>query len=605
MHPLISKIKSRIKIEHVFIIIFLIAVLLRFCFLDLKLFHHDESIHAWFSYELLTKGEYIYDPVYHGPFLYYVTSSMFSLFGVSDLVGRILPCVFGCAIIPLIYWIYRMGYLNGKIAAVAALFVAVSPQMVYFSRFLRNDAFIIFFSLLMICAFLAWINRAKACKEKEVFVSFTKGNWAGTAFAALLGAAAAFGVCSKENMPIVVVTFAVFILYLLWSKKLVLPKSWIRDAAVAVIVFFGIVFTMYTSFWQYPEMVFNAGQMAISHWLEMHNTRRIDGPATFYLTLFILYELPILLLAVVGAVRFLIGKGLNLNRSKANEYANEANKEINEVANEANEVANEANEVVNETNEFANKTNEEMDECKSQEISEPEKKSILTFLKNIIRRPDITPINKEREFMRFAIYWLILSCITYAYLGEKVPWLSLHQLLPMVFVAAFGLFAFKKYWRVAVLVVSVVGLSLLMFNVAFTPSDIDGPIVQVQNSEELVGLMNEIDDAKHVAFVTDKLWPLRWYLRDTWDEKVSYYGRLIPESSLGNRYFDIIIAHDDESYDSLAGYDKRIQRHSYWFESLSTQREYGNPVLSWLRYYFTRDGVSGSYRYAVYTKNGT
>ena len=64
-------------------------------FLDLKLFHHDEAIHAWFSYELLTKGAWVYDPSYHGPFLYYVTAGMFSLFGASDLVARLLPALFG------------------------------------------------------------------------------------------------------------------------------------------------------------------------------------------------------------------------------------------------------------------------------------------------------------------------------------------------------------------------------------------------------------------------------------------------------------------------------------------------------------------------------
>lgn len=65
--------------------------------------------YAWCPHRLMTEGIYAYEPMYHGPFLYYVTAGMFSLFGDSDLVARILPALFGVAIIPLIYWIHRMG----------------------------------------------------------------------------------------------------------------------------------------------------------------------------------------------------------------------------------------------------------------------------------------------------------------------------------------------------------------------------------------------------------------------------------------------------------------------------------------------------------------
>ncbi len=136
-----SGISKKLTFERLFIIIILIAIVLRFLFLDLKLFHHDESIHAWFSYELLTKGTYTYDPMYHGPLLYYLTAGMFWLFGQSDLVARLLPALFGTLLVPLVYFIYRLGYLDKRQALVAALFVAVSPDMVYFSRFLRQDIF--------------------------------------------------------------------------------------------------------------------------------------------------------------------------------------------------------------------------------------------------------------------------------------------------------------------------------------------------------------------------------------------------------------------------------------------------------------------------------
>lgn len=534
MHPLLAQIKSHVRVEHVFLAILILAIILRFCFLDLKLFHHDESIHAWFSYRLLTTGYYEYDPTYHGPFLYYITAAMFSIFGSSDLIARILPCVFGCALIPLVYWIYRMRFLNAKVAVVVALFIAVSPEMVYFSRFLRNDVFIIFFSLLMIAAMLAWMS---------------KGKWY---YLALAGASAAFGMCSKENMPIIIVTFGVFFVYLLWSRKFTLPKHWVRDALIAVVIFFGIVFTMYTSFWQYPEMVLKAGPMAIQHWLDMHNQQRLGGPAVFYLLMFILYEIPILILAALGIGRFLYRP---------------------------------------------RKLKTETDDLSAA------KPSVFSSFASLFRRPQAGQINREREFMRFAIYWLILSCITYAYIGEKVPWLSLHQILPMVFVAAFGLFVLKKFWWKIVLAVSVAILLILMAHVAFTPADIDEPIIQVQYSEELVPLMEKIDNASKVAIVTDQAWPFMWYYRgDAWD-KFSYFGKTIPEESVDSGNYDILIGHDIDTYDSLPGYNKTIQRLSYWFDAAATYAgDSGDSLMNWVTYYFTRDGSSGSYNLAVFTR---
>ena len=287
MPPFIQNIKNRIRVEHVIFAILILAIILRFAFLDLKLFHHDEAIHAWFSYQLLTTGNYLYDPVYHGPFLYYITASMFALFGDSDLVGRILPRIAGCALIPLVYWLYRLRYLTGKVAVIAALFLAIAPELVYFSRFLRNDIFVVFFSLLLVVAFLAWLD---------------KGKWY---YLALAAVAAALGMCSKENMPLILVTFGVFFLYLLWTRKITLPEKWIRDLIIAVIIFFGIIFTLYSSFWTHPEMILQAGPMAIEHWLAMHNEQRIAGPPVFYLLMFVLYELPILILAVAGIIIFL------------------------------------------------------------------------------------------------------------------------------------------------------------------------------------------------------------------------------------------------------------------------------------------------------------
>ncbi len=535
MHPFIQNIKSHIRVEHVIFAILLLAIILRFAFLDLKLFHHDEAIHAWFSYQLLTTGNYLYDPVYHGPFLYYITASMFAVFGDSDLIGRILPAIAGCALIRLVYWLYRLRYLTGKVAVIAALFLAIAPELVYFSRFLRNDIFVVFFSLLLVVAFLAWLD---------------KGKWYYLALAALAGA---FGMCSKENMPLVIVTFGVFFVYLLWTRKITLPSKWIRDLIIAAVIFFGIIFTLYSSFWPHPEMILQAGPMAIEHWIAMHNEQRIASPPVFYLLMFVLYELPILLLTVAGVILFLV-----TGRKRASD--------------------------------------EEHDEEDEEEQEQEKPKEKFSFAALFSRPAAPACVDRKREFIRFAVYWSIIACLTYAYIGEKVPWLSLHQLVPMIFVAAFALTFTGKYWKILLVICAVLLFATTCY-VAYTPTDIAEPIIQVQNSEDLVPLMAAIDASDKVALATDQAWPFMWYYRgDGWD-RFTYYGGLKDASTVLASEYDIIITHDDESYDSLEGYTKETIRMNYWLDCPGTQEDPG-----WIPYFFTRAGQIGSYNFDVFTR---
>ena len=82
----------RLTLEQVvYIVVFLIAVFLRTYELGVRPYHHDESIHAFFSWRILENGlgDYKYDPVYHGPLLYYSSALMMWLFGDSDFTGRL------------------------------------------------------------------------------------------------------------------------------------------------------------------------------------------------------------------------------------------------------------------------------------------------------------------------------------------------------------------------------------------------------------------------------------------------------------------------------------------------------------------------------------
>ncbi len=279
--------KRWFSVENLFILIFILTFLLRFLFLDLRLFHHDEAIHAWFSYELLTKGGYTYDPMYHGPFLYYVTAGMFYLFGQSDLVARILPALFGALLVPLVYAIYRLGYLDARQGLVAAAFVAVSPDLVYFSRFLRHDIFQLFFTLLILVALLYYLERKKL--------------W----FALVAGLALGGGMTLKEDMPLFLVILVTFAIFLWWKQKIHLPPTWKRDMLLALVVAGAIIVAFYSSFGGQWEILYTGLVKAWNHWTAMHEACRICGPPYFYILLLLLYEVPIFILAIFGVMQFI------------------------------------------------------------------------------------------------------------------------------------------------------------------------------------------------------------------------------------------------------------------------------------------------------------
>ena len=87
---------------------------------------------------------------------------------------------------------------------------------------------------------------------------------------------------------------------------------------------------------------------------------------------------------------------------------------------------------------------------------------------------------------------MLITMAFYAYVGEKVPWLLIHQLLPMCFVAVYKL----NWQKTVIALVGCIFLVTMTWHVAFIPADINEPIVQVQNSEDLRAVMHIMDNSK-------------------------------------------------------------------------------------------------------------
>ena len=117
---------------------------------------HDESLHTYFSY-LLYKGQgYQHTPMMHGPFQFHILALTYYLFGVSDFTARIPSVLFSIATIWMV-WYWRR-YLGRAGALIAGFLLVISPYMLYYGRYVRNESFAGFSGILMLYVMLRYLE---------------------------------------------------------------------------------------------------------------------------------------------------------------------------------------------------------------------------------------------------------------------------------------------------------------------------------------------------------------------------------------------------------------------------------------------------------------
>ncbi len=138
-----------------------VATGLRFVMLGLKPFHHDEGVNGWFLTTLFREGVYKYDPAnYHGPTLYYISLAFANVFGLETIPLRWSVAIWGVLTVVLAFWLRRYIGRNGSLFA--ALFLGLSPGMVYISRYFIHEIFFVFLALAVVIAIIQFIERERA-----------------------------------------------------------------------------------------------------------------------------------------------------------------------------------------------------------------------------------------------------------------------------------------------------------------------------------------------------------------------------------------------------------------------------------------------------------
>ena len=266
-------------------IIFL-ATLLRIYALDSPPLFFDESAHA--AIVATVPEGYRYDPAFHGPLHYYTVAPVLKAFGESEFTLRIVPALLGVLLVASIFLYKR--YLGNK-AYIAALFIAISPLIVNYSRFYREDIYVLLFTSLGLYFFLRYLEFEKSWKE----VKFDKATLHFVLFAIFMALFAAV----KE-------TFYVFAFFMVLYGVLVIKKLRISDLLIASAIFFAIYLTLFSVFWRDNILSFESFPMvkAVGYWYGQHVSEGIKGPPYYYLLLLILYNAPALVLALYTIYNF-------------------------------------------------------------------------------------------------------------------------------------------------------------------------------------------------------------------------------------------------------------------------------------------------------------
>jgi uncharacterized protein (TIGR03663 family) len=143
-----------------FFLTFLAALIFRIQGLGLRPMHHDEANQALKFGALLEHGEYHYDKDdHHGPSLYYFSLPIARIFGAKTLAMltekslRLVPGFFGVGTILLLLLLTPA--LGRGAVFWSALGFALSPGVVYFSRFYIQETLLVFF----LVGFIAFLWR--------------------------------------------------------------------------------------------------------------------------------------------------------------------------------------------------------------------------------------------------------------------------------------------------------------------------------------------------------------------------------------------------------------------------------------------------------------
>lgn len=158
----ISDFLPKLTIENVLIIIIIVlAFISRFYILGERVMSHDEINHVVPSWDLATGKGYSQDPVTHGPLQFHLIALSYFMFGDSDFTSRIPAALASVTAIVLILFLFKP-YLGKYGHLIGGFLFLISPYLLFYGRYTRNEGLIELIAVLMIYATLRYLDRGDA-----------------------------------------------------------------------------------------------------------------------------------------------------------------------------------------------------------------------------------------------------------------------------------------------------------------------------------------------------------------------------------------------------------------------------------------------------------
>lgn len=162
----------RLNLETVLVVLILLtAVFSRFYLLGERVMSHDEVNHVVPSFDFFQGRGYRYDPITHGPLQFHLIAFSYFMFGDSDFTSRIPAALFSVATVALALFAFRR-YLGRAGSLAAGLMFLISPFMMFYGRYARNEAFIVVWAVLTLYTILRYLERG----ETKILFLFTLVN---------------------------------------------------------------------------------------------------------------------------------------------------------------------------------------------------------------------------------------------------------------------------------------------------------------------------------------------------------------------------------------------------------------------------------------------
>src|ERR1039457_2759193 len=159
-----TAIPSPFRTSMIFVGLMLVAAAFRFPFLADRPMHCDEAENGDKFGLLLEHGRFEYSKAdYHGPTLYYLTLAAARIQGITHYVDlnevtlRSVAAILGVLLVGAHFFL--IPYFGLYAAMLAALLTAVSPAMVYYSRYYIHEMLLVFLTFGTLLLVLKYCER--------------------------------------------------------------------------------------------------------------------------------------------------------------------------------------------------------------------------------------------------------------------------------------------------------------------------------------------------------------------------------------------------------------------------------------------------------------